>query len=147
MRPTEMTGPGLYRWHPPDDRLQTTDRTSAGYTGPPMRIGLLITCPPEDTGTSLAAQRFLGQALAGGNEVPRVFFHCEGVRQATCPDGPLRDGWAALGAGGVDLVVCSTAAGRRYIREDGLTAGFRLSGLGQLIEAALEADRFVQFGS
>lgn len=111
-----------------------------------MRIGLLITCPPEDIQTSLAAQRCAEQALAAGDAVPRVFFHCEGVRQAACPEGPLRDGWAALAADGVELVACSTAASRRDIHENLLAPGFRLSGLGQLIEAALDADRFVQFG-
>lgn len=111
-----------------------------------MRIGLLITCPPEDTGTSLAAQRWAAQALAAGDEVPRVFFHCEGVRHAACPDGPLRDGWAALAAHGVELMACSTAAGRRDICEETLGPGFRLSGLGQLIEVALDADQFVQYG-
>ena len=58
---------------------------------------------------------------------------------------------------GVDLVVCVAAAQRRGIvdaheRErqgkdaDNLAAGFRIAGLGQLIEAALDADRLVQFG-
>ena len=111
-----------------------------------MRVSLLITCPPEDSDTSLAAQSFAGQALAAGDEVVRAFFHAEGVRQAVCPEGRLQAGWADLAARGVDLVACSSAAKRRDIRDDASGPGFRLSGLGQLIEAALEADRFVQFG-
>jgi len=111
-----------------------------------MPVSVLITCPPGDLDTSLAAQRFVGRALAAGEEVLRVFFHAQGVRQAVCPEGELRDAWADLAARGVDLVACSTAASRRDIGDGALGPGFRLSGLGQLIEAAIEADHFAQFG-
>lgn len=111
-----------------------------------MPLCLLITCSPEDPDASLGAQRCARRALAAGEEVQRVFFHAEGVRQAVCPEGRLRDGWAQLATAGVDLVACSSAAGRRDIPEDALGPGFRLGGLGQLVEAALEADRFLQYG-
>ena len=47
---------------------------------------------------------------------------------------------------GVDLVVCVAAALRRGIKDENLAAGFRISGLGQLVETGIEADRVVTFG-
>jgi tRNA 2-thiouridine synthesizing protein D len=47
----------------------------------------------------------------------------------------------------VDLVVCITAGLRRGVREANLAPGFRISGMGQLIEAAILADRLVTFGA
>ena len=57
----------------------------------------------------------------------------------------------------LDLVVCVAAAQRRGIVDadeakrhgkdaDNIAPGFRISGLGQLIEAAVESDRLVTFG-
>jgi tRNA 2-thiouridine synthesizing protein D len=47
---------------------------------------------------------------------------------------------------GVDLVVCVAAALRRGIREENLAKGFRISGLGQLVEAGIQTERTVVFG-
>jgi len=43
-------------------------------------------------------------------------------------------------------VVCIAAALRRGIKESNLAEGFRISGLGQLVEAGIQADRLVVFG-
>jgi tRNA 2-thiouridine synthesizing protein D len=47
---------------------------------------------------------------------------------------------------GVDLVVCVAAAMRRGIRDENLATGFRISGLGQLVESGIQSDRLVVFG-
>ena len=58
---------------------------------------------------------------------------------------------------GVDLVVCVAAAQRRGILDkgeaerngkdsDNIADGFRISGLGQLVEAGIQADRLITFG-
>jgi tRNA 2-thiouridine synthesizing protein D len=58
---------------------------------------------------------------------------------------------------GLDLVVCIAAAQRRGILDENeakrqgkdasnIAEGFRISGLGQLIEAGIQADRLVVFG-
>ena len=58
---------------------------------------------------------------------------------------------------GIDLVLCISAAQRRGLLsrdeaqrqqklDDDLADGFRISGLGQLVEAMLDADRFIVFG-
>ncbi len=57
----------------------------------------------------------------------------------------------------LDLVVCIAAAQRRGILDEGeakrhgkdadnIAPGFRISGLGQLVEAGIVADRLVVFG-
>ena len=46
----------------------------------------------------------------------------------------------------VDLVVCVAAALRRGIKEEVLAPGFRISGLGQLVDSGIKADRMVTFG-
>jgi tRNA 2-thiouridine synthesizing protein D len=43
-------------------------------------------------------------------------------------------------------VVCVAAALRRGIVADSLAPGFRISGLGQLIDAGIKSDRLVVFG-
>ena len=67
--------------------------------------------------------------------------------------------WVALGTQyELDLVVCVAAAQRRGVIDneertrhgkdgDNLERGFRLSGLGQWVEAMLVADRVMVFGS
>ena len=66
--------------------------------------------------------------------------------------------WSELAAKhNLDLVVCVAAAQRRGIVDEGemkrngksaqnIADGFRISGLGQLIEAGIQADRLVVFG-
>ena len=66
--------------------------------------------------------------------------------------------WSELGAAHkLDLVVCVAAAQRRGLMDkseakrngkdaDNIAPGFRISGLGQLIEAGIQADRLVVFG-
>jgi tRNA 2-thiouridine synthesizing protein D len=46
----------------------------------------------------------------------------------------------------VDLVVCVAAALRRGIKDEVLAPGFRISGLGQLVDSGIKADRLVTFG-
>jgi len=47
---------------------------------------------------------------------------------------------------GIDLVVCVAAALRRGIKDELLAPGFRISGLGQLVEMGIQYDRLVTFG-
>ena len=110
------------------------------------------------------AYQFTRAALAAGHEVIRVFFYHDGVNNGTRMTTPPQDErhivnrWSELGSQhSLDLVVCVAAAQRRGILDadeakrhgkdgDNLADGFRISGLGQLIEASIEADRLVSFG-
>jgi tRNA 2-thiouridine synthesizing protein D len=82
-----------------------------------------------------------------------VFFYHDGVNNANKLSEPQSDDrnlvklWSELAAEhNVDLVVCVAAALRRGIKDDILAPGFRISGLGQLIEAGIIGDRLVTFG-
>ena len=94
----------------------------------------------------------------------RVFFYHDGIyhafKYATPPDDEFHytAQWSALARDHrIDLVVCISAAQRRGLlcgdeaelqgkQDNDLAEGFRISGLGQLVEATLEADRFIVFG-
>ena len=83
-----------------------------------------------------------------------------GTRLTTPPqdDRNITKRWAELAEEHeLDLVVCVAAAQRRGIVDpdekkrhgkdaDNIAPGFRISGLGQLIEAGIQADRLITFG-
>ena len=82
-----------------------------------------------------------------------MFFYHDGVDNATRLTEPPQDDrhivnrWSKLGQEhSLDLVVCVAAALRRGIKDEMLAPGFRISGLGQLIESGIQADRMVVFG-
>ncbi len=118
-----------------------------------MKLGVLINEGPFTHQASDTAYQFVKAALEKGHEVLRVFFYYDGVNNANKLAEPPTDDrnlvklWSELGeAHGLDLVVCVAAALRRGIKDEILAPGFRISGLGQLIEAGILADRMVVFG-
>jgi tRNA 2-thiouridine synthesizing protein D len=129
-----------------------------------MRFAIQVNASPYQSNTGFSAYQFIKAALAQGHEVLRVFFYHEGIYHAfkhnTPPDDEinLTDCWAELAAiNKIDLVVCISAAQRRGLlhtdeaerrnkQDDDLTTGFRIGGLGQWVEALLEADRVIVFG-
>lgn len=118
-----------------------------------MKFGILINEGPYTHQASDSAFQFARAALARGHAVQRVFFYHDGVNNATKFTEPPQDDrhivnrWSKLAAEhGVDLVVCVAAALRRGIKDEMLAPGFRISGLGQLVEAGIRNDRLVVFG-
>lgn len=118
-----------------------------------MKLAILIKQGPHTHQSSVSAYRFTQAALAKGHRVIRVFFYNDGVYNANRLSEPPGDEadivglWSELaGEHGLDLVVCVAAALRRGVKEDILEEGFRIAGLGQLVEAAIDADRTVVFG-
>ena len=118
-----------------------------------MKFSILVNEGPYTHAASDTAYHFVMAALAKGHEIYRVFFYHDGVNNATRLTEPPQDDrhivnrWSKLAAeNGVDLVVCVAAGLRRGLVEDNLAPGFRISGLGQLVEAGIRADRFVVFG-
>ena len=93
-----------------------------------------------------------------------MFFYNDGVNNATRLSIPPQDDrniikeWSALAKDhNIDLVVCVAAAQRRGILDkgeaerngkdsDNIEDGFRISGLGQLVEAGIQSDRLITFG-
>ena len=129
-----------------------------------MKFGILVNEGPYQHQASDSAYQFARAALAGGHEVFRVFFYHDGVHNGTRLTVPPQDDrnvvdrWSELAQEhGLDLVLCVAAAQRRGLLDadeakrhgkdaDNIAPGFRISGLGQLIEAAIQSDRLVTFG-
>lgn len=129
-----------------------------------MKFAILVNEGPYTHQASDTAFNFAKAVLAQGHEIFRVFFYHDGVNNATRLTTPPQDDrnivdrWSKLAQGSeLDMVVCVAAAQRRGIVDDGemkrngkdatnLAPGFRISGLGQLIEAGIQADRLVVFG-
>jgi len=118
-----------------------------------MKLAILVKQGPHTRQSSASAYRFAQAALERGHRLVRVFFYNDGVYNANRLSEPPGDEsdtvaqWSELaGNHGIDLVVCVAAALRRGVAEELLAGGFRIAGLGQLVEAAVEADRTVVFG-
>ena len=129
-----------------------------------MKLSVQINEGPYTHEASDTAYQFVKAALAKGHEIFRVFFYHDGVNNGTRFTTPPQDDrnlikmWSELSAEhNLDLVVCVAAAQRRGIVDpdeakrngkDGnnIAPGFRISGLGQLIEAGIQSDRLVVFG-
>lgn len=128
-----------------------------------MKYAIQINSSPNHSNSGKTAYHFIQAAIAAGHQVFRVFFYQDGIyhafRYATPPDDEfnLSQKWTELAREyQIDLVVCISAAQRRGLlhadeaRRQGkldndLAEGFRISGLGQLVEATLEADCFMVF--
>jgi len=129
-----------------------------------MKLSIQINEGPYQHQASDSAYQFTKAALAKGHEIFRVFFYHDGVNNATRLAIPPQDDrnitqlWTELQKEHeLDLVVCIAAAQRRGLLDEdeakrqgkdanNIAEGFRISGLGQLIEAGIEADRLVVFG-
>ena len=118
-----------------------------------MNIGILVNEGPFTHQASDSAMMFAKAAIAKGHKVPRVFFYYDGVNNANKLSEPQSDDrnlvklWGDLAKEhDVDLVVCVAAGLRRGIKDEILAEGFRISGLGQLVEAGMGCERLVTFG-
>ncbi|GAB4297176.1 MAG: sulfurtransferase complex subunit TusD [Thiohalomonadaceae bacterium] len=129
-----------------------------------MKFTIQVNEGPYTHQASDTAYNFASAALAAGHEIYRVFFYHDGVNNATRLTTPPQDDrnvvnrWSELAAKhNLDLVVCVAAAQRRGIADadeakrngknaDNIAPGFRISGLGQLIEGGIQSDRLVVFG-
>jgi tRNA 2-thiouridine synthesizing protein D len=118
-----------------------------------MKFGILVNEGPYNHQASDTAYQFAKAAIEKGHEIHRVFFYHDGVNNATKLTEPPQDDrnivnrWSKLAEDhSVDLVVCVAAGLRRGIVDENLAPGFRISGLGQLVETGIQADRVVTFG-
>ena len=129
-----------------------------------MKLTVQVNEGPYQHQASDSAYWFTKAALEKGHEIFRVFFYHDGVNNGTRLTTPPQDDrnvvrrWSELGKEhGLDLVICVAAAQRRGIVDEGeakrngkdatnIADGFRISGLGQLVEGAIQSDRLVVFG-
>jgi tRNA 2-thiouridine synthesizing protein D len=129
-----------------------------------MKLTIQVNEGPYQHEAADSAYQFTKAALEKGHEIFRVFFYHDGVNNGTRLTTPPQDDrnvvkrWSELAEQhGLDLVVCVAAAQRRGIVDEGeakrngkdatnIAPGFRISGLGQLVEGAIQSDRLVVFG-
>ncbi|MES3041731.1 MAG: sulfurtransferase complex subunit TusD [Pseudomonadota bacterium] len=136
-----------------------------------MRLSLYITAAPEQE-SAFRAWQFAQAAVAAGHQLERIFFAGAGVQHGQSLAAPGRDEvsltqrWQQLQQQvqalpdaselSCELVLCVSAALRHGVLDAenaqrwekpavSLAPGFVISGLGQLAEAQLAADRLIQF--
>ena len=128
------------------------------------QFALAVFAAPYSSQASVTAYRFALALLEQGHSIIRVFFYQDGVHNASNLASPPQDefdlskAWQELAQQHqIDMVVCIAAALRRGIinQEEAsryekpasnLDSTYSLSGLGQLVEAAVSADRLICFG-
>ncbi|MCP4316742.1 MAG: sulfurtransferase complex subunit TusD [Hyphomicrobiales bacterium] len=129
-----------------------------------MKFGVVISEGPYTHQASDSAFNFVKAAIANGHEVPRIFFYHDGVNVGTRLSVPPQDErniqkqWTEIADENcIDLVICIAAAQRRGMLDENeanrqgkdannIAEGFRISGLGQLIEMGIQSDRLITFG-
>jgi tRNA 2-thiouridine synthesizing protein D len=129
-----------------------------------VKFGILVNEGPYTHQASDTAYHFVEAALRAGHEIVRVFFYHDGVNNGTRLSVPPQDDrniserWGTLAQEhGVELILCVAAAQRRGMLDadeakragkdtNNIAPGFAISGLGQLIDAGIQADRLVVFG-
>ena len=129
-----------------------------------MKFGILVNEGPYTHQASDSAYHFTAAALRAGHEIVRVFFYQDGVNNGTRLSVPPQDDrniserWSALAEQhDVELILCVAAAQRRGLLDEdeakragkdanNMAPGFEISGLGQLIDAGIQADRLIVFG-
>ena len=129
-----------------------------------MKFTIMVNEGPYQHQSSDSALNFVKAVLAQGHEIFRVFFYHDGVNNGTrlsvppSDDRQIQKEWSVLAQQHkLDLVICIAAAQRRGVMDEdeanrhGLDAsnmmkGFRISGLGQLIESSIESERTIVFG-
>lgn len=128
-----------------------------------MKFAIALFAPPHAP-SSRRALRFAEAVLAGGHEIVRLFFYQDAVHLASSLPVSAQDeldlpaAWRTfVTEHQLDGVVCIAAALRRGVLNEeeaqrygrashNLEAPWELSGLGQLHEAAQDADRLICFG-
>ena len=128
-----------------------------------MDFAIAVMGGPQSSQAPLSALRFAEAVIRGGHTLSRVFFYEDGVYTANVLSTPPQDEpdinrrWSDFGqAHGIDLVICVASALRRGVLDEteadrydkgrsNIAPGFVISGLGQLIDSAVNAERLVTF--
>ncbi len=129
-----------------------------------MKFALAIYGAPATSQAPQTALHFAKAALAEGHEIVQLFFYQDGVYTASTLCTPPQDEraltqqWRAfITEHQLDAIVCIAAALRRGVVDEteanryklsahNLDSTYALSGLGQLIDASVTADRIITFG-
>lgn len=127
-----------------------------------MIFSLAVYAPPYSSQASHTAYEFAIALLRQGHTLHRIFFYHDGVHNATSLAAPPQDefnlyqAWQQLSQK-YDLIICIAAALKRGILNSeeatrynkaahNIDDSYSISGLGQLVEAAITSDRVITFG-
>jgi len=128
-----------------------------------MNFAIVVHGNPANSAAPASALRFAKAVLERGHRIERVFFYHEAVLLADAltvvpqDERDIAGAWADFGRHEtVELAVCVAAALRRGVLGDAdaqryeracgsLREPFQIVGLGQLIDAAINADRLITF--
>ncbi len=128
-----------------------------------MIFSIAIYSSPS-TQSSHSAYQFAQAAIAQGHRVYRIFFYHDAVYQSSSLLTPPQDEvnkatqWQLFAKEhDIELIVCIAAGLRRGIIDEkestryattahNLADSFELSGLGQLVDAAVHSERLITFG-
>ncbi len=128
-----------------------------------MKFAIVVQGAPYSHQASLSALHFARAVLATGHEIYRVFFYNDGIYNANDlivspqDETDIRVEWLSLVEKyDIELITCVASSLRRGLlneteadryakRGANLNTAFEISGLGQLIDAGLTADRTVTF--
>jgi len=129
-----------------------------------MNYALAVHGAPYASEAAAHALSFADALLAAGHRIERVFFFHDGVYQGLGSQVSPQDNfntdtvkrWQRLASQGVELGICIASGIKRGVVDEAeqaryelehptLAAGFNLVGLGQLIAAINNADRYVEF--
>ena len=118
-----------------------------------MKFGILIKEGPYTHQASDSAFRFVRTALEKGHTIEGVFLYNDGVNNAIKLMDPPQDDrhlsnlWSELGGElGDEIMVCIAAAKRRGIVEEVIPKNTSITGLGEVTDLTIRADRLVTFG-
>lgn len=118
-----------------------------------MKFAILIHEGPYNHEAPDTAYHFVKAALAKGHTIEGIFFYHDGVLNVSNMAEPPQDDrniqkrWSELAQEhGVDIISCIAASKRRGIKDGHISAGTRISGLGQLTNITIAANRLVTFG-
>jgi tRNA 2-thiouridine synthesizing protein D len=130
-----------------------------------MQISLLVLGSPYSSQSAATALRFATAAVKAGHDLYRVFFYHDAVNAGNSLITPPQDEnnipeqWQQLASNnGAELIICISSALKRGVLDpteanrydkaaSNLADGFDISGLGQLVDAAIHSDRLVTFGN
>ena len=130
-----------------------------------MKFEIVVQGAPYSHEASLSALHFVKAVLDAGHEIYRVFFYHDGIYNASDLIVPpqdetdIRAEWLSLSeTHKVELITCIASSLRRGLLNEAeaeryerttanLNTAFEISGLGQLIDAGLAADRTVTFAA
>ncbi len=123
-----------------------------------MDFIIQVNTAPYHSQSAHTALLFSQAALQQGHHIKRIFFYHEGIYNAfATTEVPANEfnmitNWSALAKQyHIDLLVCISAAQQRGLKPQDhnscsqLADGFRIGGLGEMVEAMIEADRIMVF--